>query len=112
MNYFSRITADHWIAKNNLEKAGREIAGTMDRRLIPDSHVEAFKNEFRTKIDFINHKFHRCNPLELIIRESHMDMGIIQDLILERFPRIKMEDIFIYIDHVFQMSLFQIKEES
>jgi hypothetical protein len=89
-NYFSRITADHWCAKNKLEKAAHKAAKEMDRRLVPDWQVKAYKEEFKEKILKINNEHPRCKPVELLISAGYTDRG----------------DIDFYISGVFQMSLF------
>jgi len=89
-NYFSRITADHWCAKNKLEEAAHKVAKEMDRRLVPDWQVKAFKEEFKEKILKINNEHPRCKPVELLIDADRMDRG----------------DINFYVSGVFQMSLF------
>ena len=92
--YFSRITSDHWIAKNNLQKAAHKLAKEMDRRVLTESQVPAFKKEFKEKIDALNFEFKRCKPLSLSISSSYERNG----------------DISVYCDGVFYMSLFLVKE--
>jgi hypothetical protein len=92
--YFSRITADHWCAKNNLEKAAHKLAKEMDRRIVPDWQVKAYKEEFKTKIQKLNEEFPRCKPLRFSIGPSPSNNG----------------DIVIWCDGVFNMSLFLAKD--
>ena len=92
--YFSHITADHWTAKNNLQKAAHKIAVEMDRRIVLDDEVALFKADFKTKIDALNIEFKRCKPQVLSIGADYMKRG----------------DISFSIDGVFQMSLFKAKQ--
>lgn len=62
--YVSRITADHWMAKNNLEKAAKKLAKEMERKLIFGEQLFAYKKEFKNKIEQLNQEFKRCKPLE------------------------------------------------
>jgi hypothetical protein len=91
--YFSRITADHWCAKNNLQKAAHKVAKEMDRRIVSSDQVADFKTEFNNKIDKLNAEFHGCKPVKLYVENDHLDRG----------------DINFYADGVFQMSLFLAK---
>ena len=91
--YFSRITRDHWTAKNNLEKAAKKLAREMDRILISENRVPAFKKEFQEKVNALNKEFSRCKPLRFSINSSFERNG----------------DIVIYCDGVFYMSLFLAK---
>lgn len=92
--YFSKITANHWIAKNRLEEAAHKVARDMERRIISGDKVTEFKKEFRDKIDTINSANPRCKPLELDIHSAYDDRG----------------DIDIYIPSVFNFSLFLVKD--
>jgi hypothetical protein len=92
--YFSRITADHWCAKNNLEKAAHKLAREMDRRILTQDQVPAYKKEFQEKINKLNQEYHRCKPLELDIHSAYDDRG----------------DIDFYISSVFNLCLFLAKE--
>lgn len=92
--YFSRITANHWTAKNRLEKAAHDVAKDMDRRLIPGDRMNAFIEEFKAKIDSINKANARCKPLELNIHKDYMNR----------------DDIRFYISMVFNFTLFLVKE--
>lgn len=94
--FFSRITADHWCAKNNLEKAAHKLATEMDRKILSESEVPAFKKEFQDKINALNLEFKRCKPLNFSIQASYDRKG----------------DISIYCSGVFQMSLFMAKGEA
>ena len=90
--YFSKVTQDHWVAKNRLEAEAKTIALYAERRLIPEEKLEAFKTEFQKRISRANLQSHRCKPLELDIRTFGIDNG----------------DITIYIPGVFQMSLYKV----
>lgn len=91
--YVSRITADHWMAKNDLEKAAKKLAKEMERRLIPGDKLSAYKKEFRDKIEKLNKEFKRCKPLEFYF---HTDYS----------PRI---DHLAHCQGVFMIEIFQIK---
>ena len=93
--YVSRITADHWMAKNNLEKAAKMLAKEMDRRLIPGKQLAAYKKEIKDKIGQLNQEFKRCKPLDFSI----WDNKIIHDT------------IEIYCSGVFQMEIFEVKQQ-
>ena len=91
--YFSRITADHWTAKNSLEKAAHELAYEMDRFVIPEPLVEGYLDLFKERITELDKKYCRCNPLRFsIVKDRSITDG----------------DIYIYCDGVFQMSLFEV----
>jgi len=92
--YFSKITADHWVAKNRLEAAAHKVAREMERRIIPEDKIAEFKNEFRDKIKSINIANPRCKPLEFNILNAYDDRG----------------DIDIYIPSVFNFSCYLVKE--
>jgi ribosomal protein S24E len=74
-NYFSKITHDHWVSKNNLQKAAHKVAQEMDRKIITEELVEDFKTEFKEKISKLNAEFYRCKPVHLSIEKDHMDKG-------------------------------------
>ena len=91
--YFTKITADHWTAKNNLYKDAHKLAHDMDRRIMPEADLPSFKKEFQDCVDFLNLKYKRCKPLRFSINESPMNDG----------------DIYVYCDGVFQMGIFLAK---
>ena len=92
--YFSRITADHWTAKNNLQKAAHKLAHEMDRRLIQEHELTYFKNEFKECAKRLNQQFSRCKPLRFSIEASHSKGG----------------DYVVYCDGVFHMGIFLAKD--
>ena len=94
--YFSRITADHWTAKNRLDKAAKEVAMIMDRKIINQEDIEVFKTEFTYRIDIINKEFSRCKPLVLDIWLPEHRKGV--------------NDISFSISGVFDLMLFEAKE--
>lgn len=65
----------------------------MDRQLVPDWKVKAFKEEFNSKIKKLQEEFPRCKPLRFSIEANHSGNG----------------DITIWCDGVFSMSLFLVK---
>jgi len=69
--YVSRITADYWTAKNNLEKAAKKLAKEMDCKLIMESELNAFKKDLRDKIKLLNQEFNRCKPLDFDIQTQY-----------------------------------------
>lgn len=91
--FFSRITADHWCPKNNLDKAAHKLAKEMDRRILQESEVTSFKKEFQEKIDALNAEYKRCKPLRFSMHACYSENG----------------DISIWCDGVFHMSLFLVK---
>ena len=54
MNYFSRITADHWTAKNNSQDEAKELAMTMDKLLISGNNLKEYLNDFKESVKEIN----------------------------------------------------------
>lgn len=94
--YFSRITADHWAAKNKLHKAANELAVEMDRRIIPEEKVLDYKVEFLDKFERLNQEFHKCKPLRISFENPEYAHG----------------DYWISCDGVFQMSLFLVKDKN
>lgn len=91
--YFSRITADHWCAKNNLHREINNVAKEMDRRIVTADEVEAFKAEISHEIEELNKKYSRCTPMKLSIHKDY-DRG---------------EDIQFVVSGVFQLVLFLAK---
>lgn len=93
--YVSRITADHWMAKNNLEKAAKKLAKEMERRLIPGDQLADYKKEFKDKIEQLNQEFKRCKPLDFYIGASYDNR----------------RDIDIVCSGVFMMEMFEVKQQ-
>lgn len=93
--YVSRITADNWMAKNNLEKAAKKLAKEMERRLIPGEQLAAYKKEFKDKIEKLNQEFKRCKPLDFYIDVSYDNRS----------------DIDINCSGVFMMEVFEVKQQ-
>jgi len=83
--YFSKITADHWSAKNKLQAEAKEIARDMERRIIIESEKLDFTVEFFDRIDKLNQKYHRCKPLYLSSWDREDENGTIQYSISEVF---------------------------
>lgn len=96
--YFSRITADHWVAKNKLEAAAKSLAYEMDRQLIPADKVPAFKAMIRQRLIKLNEEYSRCKPLVIDIWTPEDDM---------KYP-----DIAVLVPYVFHMSLFVVNGDS
>jgi hypothetical protein len=96
--YFSRITADHWVAKNKLEAAAKKLAYEMDRQLVPENKIPVFKTDFQRKLSKLNEEHSRCKPLAL-------DIWTPDD-------RNKFKDKAIYISSVVSMSLFEVNEDA
>lgn len=96
--YFSRVTADHWVAKNKLEAAAKSLAYELDRQLIPADKIPAFKAEIRQRLGKINEEHSRCKPLVL-------DMWTPRD-------EAKYPDIAVHVPYVFEMSLFVVNGDS
>lgn len=71
--YFSKITADHWTAKNNAEKEAKKLAKEMDGILINADRLLTFKADFIDGIERINKNNARCKPLHLSIWEMNRD---------------------------------------
>ena len=94
ITFFSRITADHWTAKNKLEAAAHELAYEMDRKLIPGAFLKEFIKEFERKIHKLDSDYPQCKPL----RFSH-HKGYTQ----------RWSEYWIYCEGVFQMSLIEVK---
>jgi len=95
MKYFSRITADHWTAKNKLEAAAHQLAYEMDRKLIPDHNVKEFLKLFQDEMNKLCMSFPRCKPLHFSWNKGYNK---------------KWNEWWIYCDGVFHMSLFEVKE--
>jgi hypothetical protein len=93
--YFSRITADHWVGKNNLEKAAHKLAKEMDRKLISEKGVAGFKKEFNEKVNALNQEFNRCKPLDFSIDKSYIG-----------------NDVSIWCNGVFHMELILAKDDA
>jgi len=92
--YFSKVTADHWSAKNKLQQEAKEIARDMECRIIPADKLLDFKAEFIDRIARSNEKYNRCNPLHLSIWDREHDGNHIQ----------------FHISEVFSLSLYRAKD--
>ena len=90
--YFSKVTADYWCPKNKLQEEAQVTARDMDRILVPESEMEAFSIEIFTRIDQLNKKHHRCNPLKLYKWKPDSN---------------REEDCFM-IDYVFHLSMYKV----
>jgi hypothetical protein len=92
--YFSRITADHWTAKNKLEEAAKKLAWEMDRHLIPGDKVKEFLGDFEKKMNELYAVHKRCKPLQFSWHRGYTKGWA---------------EWWIYCDGVFQMSLIEVK---
>lgn len=63
--YCSKVTQDHWVAKNRLEAEVKKIFLDAERKIIHGDKLEAFKNELKKRIGRANITFHRCKALEI-----------------------------------------------
>ena len=90
--FFSKVTADHWCPKNKLQEEAQAAARDMDCILVPESKMKDFGDEVFRRIDELNKKYHRCNPLKLY-----------------KWKPDRHEDCFM-IDGVFTLSMYQVKE--
>lgn len=63
--YCSKVTLDHWVAKNRLEAEAKKIALEAERRIIPGEKLSAFISEFNKRIDRANLTYHRCKALDV-----------------------------------------------
>ena len=86
--------ADHWCAKNKLEKEAHKLAYEMERRIVTSDQVLDFKAEFIDKVSKINATYPRCKPLHLSIHSDLIDKG----------------DIIFWMDGVFHLELILSKE--
>jgi hypothetical protein len=93
--FFSKIIADHWTAKNESQKEAHKLALEMERRIVPMDKVLDFKAEFLDKVTRINAAHPRCKPLHLFIETSRLDKG----------------DIVFWMDGVFHLDLILAKEQ-
>jgi len=94
--FFSRITANHWTAKNKLEAAAHELAYEMDRKLIPGDKIQDYFKDFKKKIDELCAIHHRCKPLKFSWHRGYTK---------------RWSEWWIYCDGVFQISLVEVKED-
>lgn len=96
MSYFAKITQDYWKETNNLEKAAREYANSMDRRLLFDKKERSrFIFDLKNGIQQLNEKHKRCKPLHLSHWPSRLS---------------KSDDINIDCERVFRMVIYECKE--
>jgi len=65
--YCSRITANHWVAKNNLAKEAKQLALRMEKLLLHEDTLRLYKDTFIQAVKDLNAKYPRCKPLELHI---------------------------------------------
>lgn len=73
--YFSKITGDYWIPKNQAHKDAKAVASDMERRILKHDNIHAFKQEFIKRIDEVNKKNKRCNDLHFSIWNSPINEG-------------------------------------
>jgi hypothetical protein len=92
--FFTKITADHWTAKNKLQEEVKKLAREMDRRLLRNFEVATFIIRFRKKIKESNDKYPRCKPVEIEIEPFHSNK----------------EETSIYVSEVFWMAIYKAKE--
>lgn len=92
--YFSRIVADHWTVKNELQKKAHNLAHEMERRIVPADKVLDFKAEFLDKVARLNAAHPRCKPLHLSIENGYDNK----------------KDFDFWMDGVFQLELILAKE--
>jgi len=103
--FFSRITANHWTAKNKLEAAAHELAFEMDRKLIPGDKVQDYFKDFEKKINELCAIHHRCKPLKFSWLRGYTKANT-WALDTKRWS-----EWWIYCDGVFQISLVEVKED-
>jgi hypothetical protein len=93
MKYFAHITADHWSAKNKLEKAVKEYIKTKDRTLLNDvKSVTSFLLSLESGIDNLNKEYSKCKPVNY---GQWADDGMVH----------------IYVVSVFQMQICPVQHE-
>lgn len=64
MRYFTKVTADHWTAKNNLEKEWKEICrGSECQILENEEQKEQYIHGLKTACIALNAKHARCKSL-------------------------------------------------
>jgi hypothetical protein len=93
--FFLKITADYWCAKNKLAEEAQQAAREFDRMLINESDIDIIINRLYVKIDFLNKKHSRCNPLKIEKASSYTHKGE--------------EDAYI-IPNVFHLTKYLVKE--
>jgi len=96
IKFFSRITADHWTAKNKLQEAAHELAYEMDRKLIPGNEVLKYIGEFERRIHDLESDYPNCKPLDFSWHKGYTE---------------RWAEIWIYCNGVFRMSLIEVKED-
>lgn len=67
--YFTRITADHWVAKNKLAEEAKQLALRMERLLLHEDTLQLYKDTFIQAVKDLNAKYPRCKPLDISIWE-------------------------------------------
>lgn len=93
--YMSILTADHWSAKNNLEKEAHQLAREMNHKLFTAEQKPDFMREFDTRIKALHDKYPRCKKLDF---NHHAAMD-------------KSGETWIYCNGVFHMSLVPVNED-
>lgn len=71
--YFTLISGDYRSDKNQLETAAKKATREASHRLVAESDLKGFKNEFMCKIKELNGKYPRCRPLEPHNFTYHID---------------------------------------
>lgn len=69
-NYFTRITQDHWTAKNSAHSEALKLAYLMERKVFPENELQDYLDTFKKLVGYINDKEKRCKDLELGIWKS------------------------------------------
>ncbi len=95
--YFSKLTADYWCPKNKLQEEAKMIAHKADRKLVPETKLDEFIGNLYAAIEKLNQKYHRSVPLQLQRIDSPVPIND--------------TDKFFFIDRVFHIAIYQIKED-
>lgn len=80
--YFLKITADYWCPKNKLSEDAQHAGREFDRLLITEADTDIIINRLYAKIDFLNKKYSRCNPLKLETAASYTHSGTEESYII------------------------------
>jgi hypothetical protein len=96
--YFSKVTTDHWVAKNKLEAAAKDLAHELDRQLIPEDKIPTFRAMIRQRLVKLNEEYSRCKPLVIDIYSPEDEARYL--------------DFAVDVPYVFRMSLFAVNGDS
>jgi hypothetical protein len=81
MRFFTYISSTY-ATKNALEADVLKHLQSLDRKLIADVDLEAFKTRLFLRVELFNQKHHRCQPIKLEFHKSSRISNEERDFVL------------------------------